>query len=304
MPRSGGRIHLQNRIRKISAVFHWKVWAGETDVRLTMDALVTHRAPKTGEKHTALLPPLKQFVIGSDKVQICAFAYSPDGRRLVIGEFGATLYDAGTWNQLAKLGGDPVCGVSFSPDNSTVATAGWTGGRVRLWNPATGDGCRPSRPGRSGCAILRFPSRRPAVDRRHGTRRHGLGPGHRRAGGAEPGRRGPNRSRLRGWPRCRNGSKKGAILLYDLRKNQPVRTLPANPPNRNGIFAAPSLAFSPNGKWIAIGDNWHSRQQNGEIDTSPGRPSLVRVFEVETGALARLVIRLERDHPRARFLSR
>jgi WD40 repeat protein len=68
-------------------------------------------------------------------------AFSPDGRRLVIGgHFGvAKVLDAATGQALLNLSGhtSTVLHVAFSPDGSTVATAS-SDGTAKLWDTITG----------------------------------------------------------------------------------------------------------------------------------------------------------------------
>ena len=68
-------------------------------------------------------------------------AFSPDGRRLVIGgHYGvAKVLDAATGKELLNLSGhtDTVLAVAFSPDGSAVATAS-SDGTAKLWDVTTG----------------------------------------------------------------------------------------------------------------------------------------------------------------------
>ena len=274
----------QNRIRRISTDFQWKSWAGETDVRLTMNALVTHRKPKTAAADRPLSPPpIKQIVAGSDRFQSCTFAYSPDGRRFAAGgEFGAALYDTETWNPLAKFGGDPVSGLSFSPDNTTVVTMGWTGGRLRFWDAAAGTEMQSIETGAESVrSCLFLPGGRLLIG--------GTGSGAMvwdRATGRQLGPKlaGSDQTVALSADKRLAATEQGAsIFLHDLERTQQDRLIGEKAANRSGIFSAPSLAFSPNGKWIAIGDNWNPRMQSGEIQGPSERRPLVRVFEVDTG---------------------
>ncbi len=275
----------QNHIRRIAAVFRWKEWAGETDVRLTMDALVTRRKPKTGGERPLSPPPLWQIVAGSANVQLCVFAYSPDGRRLAIGsDMGATLYETGSWKPVAKLGGETVSAISFSPDNTTIVTAPWSGGRLRFWDAVAGTEKSSVETGETSMRSCTFlPGSRLLIG---GTKRGALV--WDRATASAAGRRMPGSDRTvivstdGRWAAMEQDS---AILLHDLDGKQPDRVLGTKITGRSGISAPPSLAFSPDGKWIAIGDNWDYQRQSGEIDDISGRDPRVRVFEIETGKL-------------------
>jgi WD40 repeat protein len=66
-----------------------------------------------------------------------AFGLTPDAKRAAAAEFGAAtvmVWDVATGKQIASLAGttDPVQGVAFSPDGTSLATSG-KDGRIRLW---------------------------------------------------------------------------------------------------------------------------------------------------------------------------
>ncbi|QDU43272.1 translocation protein TolB [Symmachiella dynata] len=67
--------------------------------------------------------------------------YSPDGQLLAAAVFrqdSAYFWNLSTGKQVAKLPHQEIFGLSFSPDNRTLATAGWDR-VVRFWNAETGE---------------------------------------------------------------------------------------------------------------------------------------------------------------------
>ena len=282
-------VDAQHHVRRISGVFQWKEWAGETDVQLSMNALVLRRKPKTGVERASSPPPLRRIQVGSEKVQVCVFAYSPDGRRFVAGsDLGTTLYDTSTWKPVAKLDDEPISAAAFSPDNAIVMTAGWKGSRLRLWDAVTG---KEKSSIESGAAMVRscvfLPHNRLLIG--------GTGGGALvwdRAAGAQTGPRMAGSDRtvvVSADGRWAASEKNSAILLHDLDGKEPDRTLGTPAANRSGTSAPPSLAFSPDGKRIAIGYNWVYRSQSEETENIAARDPRVRVFEVAT---SRLVVSL------------
>lgn len=70
-----------------------------------------------------------------------SLSFTPDGRRLAAAVFrqsAAYLFDLSTGEQVAQLQHKSVYGLSFSPDGETLATAGWDR-IVRFWNAETGE---------------------------------------------------------------------------------------------------------------------------------------------------------------------
>src|SRR5262249_39772749 len=69
----------------------------------------------------------------------------PDGKGLALGgEFGVLLFETATGRELRRFGGrqEPTHSLAFAPDGRTLATSA-SGGLVRLWRGATGEGlCR------------------------------------------------------------------------------------------------------------------------------------------------------------------
>ena len=76
--------------------------------------------------------------LGRGEIQVMAF--SADGTRLALGsEYGVWIRDGRTGADLARLEGtaEGVRILALSPDGSTLAGGG-EGGRVRLWDLASG----------------------------------------------------------------------------------------------------------------------------------------------------------------------
>jgi WD40 repeat protein len=73
-----------------------------------------------------------------------SMAFSPDASRLAAAVFRqdtAYLWDVVSGKQIAAIPHKTIYGLSISPDNQTLATAGWDK-RVNLWSLATGDPIR------------------------------------------------------------------------------------------------------------------------------------------------------------------
>jgi YD repeat-containing protein len=60
-------------------------------------------------------------------------AFAPDGKRVLIANAGATLYDASTGLKLSSFDQRSISAVAFSPDGKWVLTGGSTG--ASLWDP-------------------------------------------------------------------------------------------------------------------------------------------------------------------------
>jgi RNA polymerase sigma factor (sigma-70 family) len=84
--------------------------------------------------------------------QMEAVAFSPDGRLLVVCDYGRNvvrLLDAATGKELRQLAQTRPEAAAFTPDGKTLAIGGWDDGAVVLWDVATGEKVRTIRPPRS-----------------------------------------------------------------------------------------------------------------------------------------------------------
>ena len=94
------------------------------------------------------------LTITNDPPELAIF--SPDGGRIAVRDF---LYDLtwdestshrhldGSWRGLSKSEAGPLGPGEFFPDGSTLATAGFIGGKINLWNVAQRRGSEPPAPG-------------------------------------------------------------------------------------------------------------------------------------------------------------
>lgn len=88
---------------------------------------------------------------------VAEYRFSPDGRFMASGGIaGIIIWDARTWKELRRIGGDLISGprgnVGFSRDGKYIAAIDSLG-RLHFWDPATGDdihsvgeGLRPDGP--------------------------------------------------------------------------------------------------------------------------------------------------------------
>jgi WD40 repeat protein len=73
---------------------------------------------------------------------VAEYRFSPDGRFMAAGgAAGITVWDARTWKELRKIGGEALAGsrghVGFSRDSRYLAAVD-NHGKLRFWDPATG----------------------------------------------------------------------------------------------------------------------------------------------------------------------
>ena len=88
---------------------------------------------------------------------VAVYRFSPDGRFMAAGGAGGIIiWDAKTWKELRRFGGEAIAGgrghVGFSRDGRYIAAID-TVGRLRFWDPASGaeihtvgEGLRPDGP--------------------------------------------------------------------------------------------------------------------------------------------------------------
>ncbi len=99
----------------------------------------------------------KKTVIDEGIGWVAEYRFSPDGRYMATaGTGGIIIWDARTWKELRRVGGDVISGgrghVGFSRDGRYVAAID-AAGHLHFWDPATGqdihtvgDGLRPDGP--------------------------------------------------------------------------------------------------------------------------------------------------------------
>jgi WD40 repeat protein len=276
----------QHHIRRITGSFRWNEWAGESDVRLTMDAHVIHRKPRTGVERP-LATPLHEVRSGPNPKSACLFAYSPDGKWLALaGSGGVTLAATSDWKATSLSAETEARQPAFSRDSAMLACAYGEGGKLRVWDVSSRKEQPPIETGFrfvQWCAFL--PDGRLLISTYDegsalwdfGTRKltRLLGASIDRSGTVSPDGR---------WLAS---DASGTVLLQDMAGELPDRVLgmPGRP--RSGMRSAPSVAFSPNGKLVAIGNNWGPYR--GSVDPAADRTprgAAVQIFDVATGSLA------------------
>jgi WD40 repeat protein/tRNA A-37 threonylcarbamoyl transferase component Bud32 len=144
-----GRLHqlLDETADYTDRGFEWYYWQRQIHLRLaTPDG---HRIPngsqdeETGIRDAASdqEPFSIKQMMESPASTVLAAAFSPDGRRIVVGgvDRRVRVWDAITGKQLFLLKGHsgPVSSVAFSPDGTQIATAGLEG-TARMWNAQSG----------------------------------------------------------------------------------------------------------------------------------------------------------------------
>jgi WD40 repeat protein/serine/threonine protein kinase len=258
--------------------------------------------------------------------EIWSLAVGPDGKKIVSGGFGPPImvWDAETRRVRARFRGHGVvvfC-VAWHPDGHRFASAGSDNGEfsVKVWNATTREDVftlrAPTRP--EFFAVAFSPDGKYLVT--------GKGNGLLQvwdANNGEPIRTlGTNIGPVRGIVFSRDGrrlatvSAAGAVKLWDAtalgEKNGPQEPLP---PPLSAHIPGPCLnvAFSPDGKWLAIGDKEYTvkvcnvetgavlhtlRGHNGDVHTvafspdgrwvaSAGEDSTVKVWSARTGKIVR-----------------
>jgi WD40 repeat protein/predicted Ser/Thr protein kinase len=94
--------------------------------------------------------------VSDHRSQVISVAFSPDGRRLLSGEFDGTVKarDAATGKVLWETGRPgPSASVTFSPDGRWAAAGGWN---ARVWDAATGEELHTLTGGANGVRSVRF----------------------------------------------------------------------------------------------------------------------------------------------------
>ncbi|HKB04258.1 MAG TPA: sigma-70 family RNA polymerase sigma factor [Gemmataceae bacterium] len=187
-----------------------------------------------------------------------AIAFSPDSKLLATGSADRTvgLWEASTGRPAGRFRGHAgaITAVTFAPDGKLAASAGHGEKRVRLWSPATGDPIRELVGGNSAFVCLAFSpdGRRLAA---------GEGDDTFRSIGARP--------------------RDGSVWLWDPVAGKMLRQLQAKSGRAN------TLAFSPDGQWLA---------------TAGHDDGVVHIWDAETGAeRARFERAPDRSTPEAMF---
>jgi WD40 repeat protein len=109
-------------------------------------------------------PPTPVLTLKGHTCIVTSVGFSPDGKRIVSGGIdqrtdaeGRTVgrlletgefkvWDAATGLELFTVRGDDARWVSFTPDGKQIATSGYTGGPLKLWDAATGQPADPPVP--------------------------------------------------------------------------------------------------------------------------------------------------------------
>ena len=193
-------------------------------------------------------------------------AFSPDGKTLASGSEDKTikLWDVATGKEQATLKGhtDAVSSVAFSPDGKTLAS-GSEDKTIKLWDVATGKEqatlkghtrgvVRGVQPGRQDAGL----GERGQDDQAVG-RGDGQGTGHPQGTHGQGVRPWRSARTARRWPR---GAMDKTIKLWDVATGKEQATL------KGHTDAVCSVAFSPDGKTLASGEQRQDDQAVGRGD--------------------------------------
>lgn len=204
---------------------------------------------------------------------VAAVTFSPDGKTLA--SAGADnlvrFWDVGTWKPNGVLQGhtDCVSAVAYSPDGNLIFTGSFDG-TAKAWDPETRKVQASSNEHRGAVLAVRgFPALRGVVMFTAGVDGTIRLVQQKEADFELP--------RHKSWvnslafgPQMASGSSDGTVALFDLKK-KPVFL-------EGGAGEVRAVAFSPDGKWLAAGNRYHTVrvwevESKKEIATLPGHLS-------------------------------
>jgi hypothetical protein len=184
----------------------------KTEVATPLIVLLDAAANQEILRIKGLLPPTR----GIPVMNIRAFSFSPDGKRLAAGSIRGTtkVWDAGAREEVLTLPGQDgwINSVTFSPDRTRLVTC-TNGEAVKIWDATTGEKIKTLREGRGGGNLLCAVNAAFSPDGR----------------------------------RVAAGSIRGPAKVWDAERGLELFSLEGG---RGGV---PAVAFSPNGMWVASG---------------------------------------------------